>query len=811
MALRARGLALHELGDTAAAHHSLARAAEVAQRAHLPHLAAQARASRLGLLARRGAGAAALLEHAVRREPATRALALLNRGVAASQQGRFDAALSDFDAAEQRLRGGGDDRLLLPGLLSNRGLALLYTGNPHESTAVLERAAELAQRHHLHHLRGLALQNLGCAAAGQGDIARAMLLFATAAGFLPPGPRETLLMDRAGALLAAGQFRDAETLLRSVAPAMATDAGAGYATHLLLRAKLLLGIGDRDGAATLARRVNTAFGPASVWSRLARQIEWAARHVPPAPTTKLGQAQPRRTCAPLARAPREAASRHAGVSATAAAATLASSVATAPLGAPALAAPPPSRLRALRALAQGDHTAARAHLERPDDTARPGRLTVAGHLEPLAHVPTAATTIARAGAHLALEAGQAWPALEWIERVPTAPRPKRRCRDTSWRRLLDRYRAACARAWTHGDQDEPWAHGHTPLDEVERIETELGLAQWHAGCVRRCAPEVPATGAAGPTLASALGRRVFLRYVELAGQVNAVVMVDGEVTLRPLGEAGAIADAAAKLLHAARLNAVAPEVGQDAVTADRASHLADLLVAPVADLLAERPVVLAPEPGLPGLPWGLLPGLTGRPLVVASSARAWLCRRRRVRHQLAAERTVLVAGPDLPGAGGETRRLRRIYPGATLLAGEGAARPTTARVLAELGRADLAHLSAHGVFPPRSPMLSGLLLADGPLLAYDLERAHRVPRVTVLSSCAVGRSVASPTGVPLGLAATLLAMGATTVVAGILPVRDDAITDAMTRAHTDLSRGVSPAKVVARHLAHAGFVCLGAG
>ena len=63
--------------------------------------------------------------------------------------------------------------------------------------------------------------------------------------------------------------------------------------------------------------------------------------------------------------------------------------------------------------------------------------------------------------------------------------------------------------------------------------------------------------------------------------------------------------------------------------AGRLATLADLLVAPVLDAVGERRVVLTPSGVLAGVPWTLLPGLTGRPVTVAQSAtRGWHAVRR---------------------------------------------------------------------------------------------------------------------------------------------------------------------------------------
>ncbi|WP_344733045.1 CHAT domain-containing protein, partial [Spinactinospora alkalitolerans] len=470
----------------------------------------------------------------------------------------------------------------------------------------------------------------------------------------------------------------------------------------------------------------------------------------------------------------------------------------APLGPPTLAAPRPGHARALRALAAGDRAAVRRELRRAlagSDRAP----AAAGHLETAAHARASVAELARLGAEMALSCGDATEALEWLEwperAGETAP-AARRCRDAGWLRLLDRYRAAHVRA-AAGDE----AAGA----ELYDLETRLGLAQWHPGCP---APAVgaPSSGPVTHGIAAALDRRAFVRYTRLRGAPVAITLVDGRARAHPLPTAPALGDAIDTLLHAARRDVTAPGTGAGPLTAERAALVARLLVEPVADAVADRPLVIAPPPEAQALPWGLLPGLRGRPVSIVASGRAWLrCRRRRLPRT---PRVLLVAGAGLPGAEAEIEALRRERPGARVLSG---ARAHASALVRELGRADLAHVTAHGGVPADAPMRSGISLAGGPLFAYDLERVPRPPALTVLSSCAVGRSVPSPTGVPLGLGAALLACGGGTVIASVLPVPDIGTAAAMVRLHAALRSGAPASRAVADHLAGSGFVCFGAG
>ena len=114
----------------------------------------------------------------------------------------------------------------------------------------------------------------------------------------------------------------------------------------------------------------------------------------------------------------------------------------------------------------------------------------------------------------------------------------------------------------------------------------------------------------------------------------------------------------------------------------------------------------------------------------------------------------VVAGPGLPGAEAEARRIAEFYPGSSLLVGPDA---TVDAVGAALDGARIAHIAAHGTVRRDNPRFSTIELIDGPAVVHDLERISRPPTVIVLASCnsAIGQLHSSNDVV--GLAAALLA------------------------------------------------------
>lgn len=169
---------------------------------------------------------------------------------------------------------------------------------------------------------------------------------------------------------------------------------------------------------------------------------------------------------------------------------------------------------------------------------------------------------------------------------------------------------------------------------------------------------------------------------------------------------------------------------------------------------------------------------------------------------------MVVAGPGLEHAGAEAEMVARSHPGAARIPA------TKAGVIAALERADVLHVAAHGMFSPRSPMLSRITLDDEPLMAYDLLRLRRAPRLVILSACDSGMAHAPVDGAVLGLAGAFLDRGAACVVAGVVPVRDDEALTLMTAFHTLLAGGHSPAEALgtaADQTGIGGFICFSRG
>jgi tetratricopeptide (TPR) repeat protein len=314
-------------------------------------------------------------------------------------------------------------------------------------------------------------------------------------------------------------------------------------------------------------------------------------------------------------------------------------------------------------------------------------------------------------------------------------------------------------------------------------------------------------------VAERLGGRVLISLFTDGDSLAAVAVRDGKFRLVRLGPLEEVIEAG-RQLHA-DLDALAPdqlpEPLAEAVigSAQRRAKLLDrLVIDPLAELFGDRQLVIVPIGRLYALPWGALPSLRGRPVSIVPSATAWVSAFGR----RSAGNVLLAGGPGVPGAIGEVRKLRSVYPEARLVDGPDA---TSATVLGALEGAGMAHLVAHGAHEPANAMFSRLELVDGPLFAHETARLRRPPEHVVLAACELAMSHIRPGEEALGFAGTLLAGGSRTVIGAVSRVGDIAAAGAMSDLHRLLSIGTSPAVALAEATAvdplRRPFLCLGAG
>jgi CHAT domain-containing protein len=320
-------------------------------------------------------------------------------------------------------------------------------------------------------------------------------------------------------------------------------------------------------------------------------------------------------------------------------------------------------------------------------------------------------------------------------------------------------------------------------------------------------------------LTVALGDRALVELVALDGRLHALVMVRGRVAHRVLGPVDeTLRELAALRFGVRRLVLRYGSAASRRAAADGVRHacgrLDGLLLAPVADLIGDRPLVLAPTGDLHALPWPMLDHCRDRSLSVVPSSALWWQASTRPRPGGA---VVLVAGPAPEHAADEVAAVGARLGGAVVLSGT---RAKVTTVLSTLDGAGTAHIASHGSFRADNPLFSYVQLVDGPMTVYDLSALSRPPGLIVLSACDSGLSAVHPGDELQGLSAALLGLGATAVVASLGPVDDEATRRLMVDFHDRLPAGDGPASALAAAQAAlpredsatgGSFVCLGAG
>lgn len=824
------GLALHELGRMPEAIASYRRAVEGSVANGLRDNEARARAGLAVSLVSAGDAEGAVAEIAWAREAATTAtqgVVEMLHGLVLQRTGRLAEAQGAFSRALKRLEEAGD-LASIARLRINRGVLRAYRGDAAGAVEDLVAAADLASRRQLPVLTAMATHNLGFAHSRRGDLAEALAAFgraeeAYAALDRPASLAAVLEADRCEVLLLAGLVaearRAAERAVRTVPP---DDLAYGTECRLLLARALLAGgeFGRASAAATSAAATFREAGRLP-WAALAEytaiqaEVVAAEEEIGPPPGLL---ARCRDVALELERRGWRVEAVHVG--------TFVGRMALA-MGEPALARAELERAagarrrgtadlrarawqaQALLLLAEGDRGGARRALQR-------GLRVVDEHLASLGATELRAraaghgSDLARLGVRLALEDRRPLELLRWAERWRASSlrrppvRPPRDDRLVSELAELRRVRANLREAALAGE----------PTDALEREAVTLESS------IRRRTHEARG-GVTGESRFDAaacrerLGERLLVEYVGLEGRLGAVVQTSSRARLVELTGPDEVERERDYLMFALRRRLRGRGGRDDRLVEAAARRLDDLLLRPLR-LPHDVGVVVVPTGPLHGLPWGCLPGLAGRPLTVAPSAALWSRRSGRAgrdgKRAAAGEDVLLVAGPALPGAEDEVRRIAALHPGAQVLAGAGA---VAAAVLEGLGRSRLVHLAAHGRFRSDSPLFSSVLLADGPLTVHEVERLPHAPRTVVLASCNAAVSGIEPGDELLGTAATLLARGVRSIVGPVLSVPDVPTADLMAALHRGLLGGASPSEALAGARAAAGdgvgdvFVCIG--
>jgi tetratricopeptide (TPR) repeat protein len=774
--------------------------------------------------------------------PADRGILLSQRGLLLMRAWRMVEALRFFDAAVPLLDGYPDVRVLAR-LLLNRGFLHLNAGSVQRARADFAWCQRIAAAGQHDSLAAKATHNLGCCDVLAGDIPAALKVFAAAEdGFrltasATPHWVPVLAADKARALLAVGLSSDAIAELDGAIAAfrkLRLDQDLAQAELTLAQAALAAGAmaAARRWAATARRRFrrqgNTACAYLTELILLRSRFAAAGRRPGPVAVQAELLAGRLRDCGlrgdadlaellaaralvaagrPAEARRRIAVTRRRGQAASLEAGLL-RQLAKAELaeleGRPAAVL---SELRAGLALLQ----------------ARRSRL---GSIDLQTGAAALGADLAAAGLRQALDRGSASLVFAWLERSRAQAflaRPVRPPADARSAEIVAELRQLdyLIRAAELTGTRDPAA-----IARRAGLQREVRELSWQAvgrgETVGRSSPaEIGAAlSASGQRLVSILARD---------GQLHAVVLTGKSVHLLRLGDFGAAAEAALRLgadldtLAGQRLPARLEAVIKGSIR-QQTEVLTAEVIAPLRRLLGDAGLVIVPTGPLARVPWNMLAELRGRPVTVCPSASSWLAAWRRRPASLGVPAgapssavpaggtpPLLVAGPDLAHAAAEATAIAGIYPGSRLLLAESA---TVSATLAGLDGSPLAHLAAHGHDERENFLFSRLDLADGPLMAYDIQQLAAPPGQVILSACDVGRSVARPGDELLGFTAALLYTGTATVISSIARVADDAAAGIMTTYHQRLTVGARPAEALAAAAAaepFSPFVCFGSG
>jgi tetratricopeptide (TPR) repeat protein len=792
-----------DFGDVQAGVRELRQALRQARRTGSAEREADVLAS-LGValvFAGRTAAGLAAFDAAVRRSSGVLAARVrYRRAVVFFHLGRFPAALEDVRHAVVVLRRAGD-LLWTARALNVRAIVYLGLGSTIRADADLVSATRLYSEigEELEALSTMANRALTAFSAGDLPAALGYLDAATRSYQLLKVPIMKLRTDRCAVLLAAGLADDAlveaEVALREMeqihgrltekaellltAAGCALAAGRPQAALDWAQAAYRMYRSQRSTwpqahAARVLVQARYAVGPASV--SLLRQANQAAARLDALGSTDATQAHLLAGRIALDLGRQDAAERHLAAVARTRNRGPALSRASGWLG---------EALRAEALLTEAGNSPARmlAACRRGLDVLDQHRLTL-GASELRAQATVHGAELAALAQRHAARAHRPRLLLTWSERwraTALAVPPVRPSADAEFNASLAALRSVTRQLEETRSRGTPSASFQKEQQRLESVVRASALRVHGAQGTSR-APFSPAD------LLDELGCAQLIEIVDVDGDLHVLTCGSGRIRQFAAGHASDAIKAADFARFALRRLARS-RPGDDATSPlailDKAGPaLQQALLGPAVRHLGDGPVIIVPTGKLHPIPWALLPALNDRVISVAPSASAWM------RAHQAAEpghrHVTLARGPGLATDGAEVPLVARLYDDVTML-DEGAA--TADKVLSALDGAWLAHIAAHGIFRADSPLFSSLRMHDGPLTVYDFERLDRAPYRLILSSCDSG--VLAPAGANelLGLVSSLLPLGTAGIIAGIVPLNDQALVPLMVDLHRYLRAG----------------------
>ncbi|MGH9543048.1 MAG: CHAT domain-containing protein [Terriglobales bacterium] len=347
----------------------------------------------------------------------------------------------------------------------------------------------------------------------------------------------------------------------------------------------------------------------------------------------------------------------------------------------------------------------------------------------------------------------------------------------------------------------------------QRIERLQEQARGHEGELLRALRETPSSEesplapATAPvsleTIRAALpAGGLLLEYFQSGDQILLARLGAAELEIIPVTLASRVHELMRLLrFHLAKAN-LGPryleQFGENLLRAIRV-HLADLyteLLAPVADHLRARHLVIVPHGALHYLPFHAL--YDGAAYVAdrfcvsyapSASIHAF-CQAQPPRQN--GEALVLgVADRKAPLIAEEARLVAGLWPDARLLEGEQATYEALRRHAAQ---ARVLHIAAHGTFRRENPVFSSIHLSRSRLSLYDLYQMRLPVELATLSGCATGLNVVTEGDELLGLVRGLLGAGARSLLLTLWDVNDRATLEFMAAFYRVWRAGESKAE-----------------
>ena len=284
--------------------------------------------------------------------------------------------------------------------------------------------------------------------------------------------------------------------------------------------------------------------------------------------------------------------------------------------------------------------------------------------------------------------------------------------------------------------------------------------------------------------------RDLLTFFPHNGRMWGLAVIHGRIEMGPLAPLGHVEELARRIRADVR---VAMHQGygplRGAILGSLAANVAsvdELLVMPWD--LGDTGLVIVPTSHVASMPWGLVPSLRQVPVTVSQSLAAYV---KRLPAQRASDtgpitRVHVGVGPELARARDEVAAVADVWSRAGGKISQSSERADLVRALTF---ADIVHVAAHGTHEQDSPLFSTLLMSDGHLFAHELQPSGITSPHVVLSACEVGATTVRPGEEALGMAATLLSLGASCVVAPVAPVPDELAVATMDRYHHALVEG----------------------